>query len=62
MKRKSGRKSKKKNKKKRKNKTYSKRDGYDKSIDLQKVLDFKFQSLGKFYKNFTERRKKEKVN
>ena len=55
--------SKKKNRKKRKVKTYSKKNGYGKTktIDLQKVVGFKFQAFGKFYKNFTEKRKKEKV-
>ena len=46
--------------KKRKTKTYSKRKGNGTGIDLQKVVDFKFQTLGKIYKSFTEKRKKEK--
>ena len=43
--------------KKRKTKKYSKKkiNGVDKN--LQKVVDFKFQTLGKIYKNFTEKRK-----
>ena len=61
MRDKANRKSKKKNIKKRKNKTYGKKNGYGKSIGLRKVLNFKFQTLGKFYNNFTENRKKDKV-
>ena len=47
--------------KKRKTKTYSKKKGHKASIDLQKVVDFKFQTLGKIYKNFSEKRKREKI-
>ena len=63
MRRKIVKQSKKKNRKKRKVKTYSKKKGYGKTktIDLQKVVGFKFQTFGKFYKNFTEKRKKEKT-
>ena len=32
----------------------------ERAIDLQKVVDFKFQKLGKIYKNFIEKRKKER--
>ena len=55
--------SKKSNRKKRKVKAYGKKNiyGKPKTIDLQKVIDFKFQTFGKFYKNFSERRKKEKA-
>ena len=63
MRRKIVKQSKKNNRKKRKVKTYSKKNGYGKTktIDLQKVVGFKFQTFGKFYKNFTEKRKKEKT-
>ena len=44
---------------KRKTKTYNKKSN-GAGIDLQKVVDFKFQSLGKIYKNFTEKREREK--
>ena len=60
MRKKAKKKSKKKTIKKRKTKTYSKKNGYGTSIDLQKVVDFKFQTLGKIYQNFTKNRKKEK--
>ena len=53
-------KSKKKNRKKRKAKTYSKKKANGVAIDLQKVVDFKFQTLGKIYKNFTLKRTREK--
>ena len=53
-------KSKKKNRKKRKAKTYSKKKANGAALDLQKVVDFKFQMLGNFYKNFSKKRKKEK--
>ena len=49
-----------KNRKKIRAKTYSKKNGYGKTINIQKVVDFKFQSLGKIYKNFTEKREREK--
>ena len=52
--------SKKKNTKRRKVKTYSKKNSYGKTIDLQKVVSFKFQTFSNFYKNFTEKRKKGK--
>ena len=61
MKRKGKRKIKKKAlKRKRKTGTNSKRDGYDKSIDLQKIVSFKFQALNKAYENFWQKREKEK--
>ena len=46
--------------KKRKHKNYSKKKSNGADIDLQKVVDFKFQTLGKIYKNFTAKREKEK--
>ena len=61
MRKKARKKIKKKNIKKKKTNTYSKKNSYGASIDLQKVVDFKFHTLGKIYKNFTENRKKEKV-
>ena len=61
MRKKAKKKTKKKTIKKRKTKTYNKKSGYGASIDLQKVVDFKFKALGKIYKSFTEKRKKEKV-
>jgi len=60
MRKKSSKKSKKRRIKKIKTKAYSKRKGNGAGIDLQKVVDFKFQTLGKIYKSFTEKRKKEK--
>ena len=61
MRRKVAKRSRKKNRKKIKAKTYSKKNGYSKTIDLQKVVGFKFKTFGKFYQNFTENRKKEKA-
>ena len=46
--------------KKRKLKNYSKKKSNGAAIDLQKVVDFKFQALGKIYKDFTEKREREK--
>ena len=46
--------------KKRKPKNYSKKKSNGAAIDLQKVVNFKFQTLGKIYNNFTEKRKREK--
>ena len=60
MKRKAGKPSKKRNKKRRKVKTYSKKKANGAAIDLQKVVDFKFETLGKIYKNFTKKREREK--
>ena len=60
MKRKVAKRPKKGTKKRRKVKTYSKKKADGVAIDLQKVVDFKFQSLGKIYKNFTEKREREK--
>ena len=57
MKRKFAKRSKKGNKKRRKVKTYSKKNGYAKTVDLQKIVSFKFQTLTNFYKNFTEKQK-----
>ena len=48
---------KKKTKKKRRIKVNSKKNGHDKSVDLQKIVGFKFRSLNKAYKNFKENRK-----
>ena len=45
---------------KRKTKKYSKKKSNGAAIDLQKVVDFKFQTLGKIYHNFTKKREKEK--
>jgi len=50
MRRKVVKKSKKKNRKRRKVKTYSKKKANGVAIDLQKVVDFKFETLGKIYK------------
>ena len=50
-----------KNIKKRKIKSRGKKNGHHKPADLQKVINFKLPTLGKFYKNFAEKRKKEKV-
>ena len=60
MRKKSRKKSKKRSIKKRKAKAYIKKKGNGAGIDLQKVVDFKFQTLGKIYKSFTAKRKKEK--
>ena len=46
--------------KKRKIKVIKKRNGRDKSIDLQKAVSFNFLKLNKVYKNFVTKRKKEK--
>ena len=61
MRKKTGTGSKKRNIKKKRRKIYSKKNGHDKSVNSQKVLDFKFPTLTKFYKNFSENRKKEKA-
>ena len=47
--------------KKKRSKAIRKKNSQSNAIDLQKVVSFKFQTLGKVYKNFTEKRKKEKV-
>ena len=60
MRRKIVKRSKKKNRKKRKIKAYSKKKANGGAIDLQKVLNFKFQTLGKIYNNFTKKREREK--
>ncbi len=60
MKRKVAKRPKKRNKKRRKVKTYSKKKANGAAIDLQKVVDFKFETLGKIYKNFTKKREREK--
>ena len=59
MKRKITKRSKKINKK-RKFKTYIKKEANGVVTNLQKVVDFKFKTLGKIYKNFTEKRVREK--
>ena len=46
--------------KKRKAKKYSKKKNNGTGIDLQKVVDLKFQTLGKIYKNFTKNLEREK--
>ena len=46
--------SKKKNLKKRKNKTHIKKNSHGGSIDFQNIMNFKFQTFGKAYKNFKE--------
>jgi len=46
--------------KKRKTKKYNKNKINGVGIDLQKAVDFKFKTLGKIYKNFTEKREKDK--
>ena len=56
MKKKIRKKTKKKNLKKRRIKVKSKRNGHDKSIDLQKIISFKFQKLSKAYGNFTKKK------
>ena len=61
MRHESVKKSKKKNRKKIKPKTYNKKNSYAKTIDLQKVVGFKFKTFGKLYQNFTEKRKKDKA-
>ena len=60
MKHKVTKRSKKRNKKRRKIKTYSKKGANGVAINLQKVVDFKFETLGKIYKNFTKKREREK--
>ena len=47
-------------KKRRKIKTYSKKKANGADINLQKVVDFKFETLGKIYKNFAKKREREK--
>ena len=47
-------------KKRRKIKTYSKKKANGADINLQKVVDFKFGTLGKIYKNFAKKREREK--
>ena len=46
--------------KKRKTKNYNKNKINGAGIDLQKAVDLKFKTLGKIYKNFTEKREREK--
>ena len=60
MKHKVTKRSKKRNKKRRKIKTYSKKGANGVAINLQKVVDFKFETLGKIYKNFSKKRAIEK--
>ena len=60
MKRKNTKRSKKIKKKRKKIKTYSKKTTNGVAIDLQKVVDFKFETLGKIYKNFSKKRAIEK--
>ena len=60
MKKKNKRKTGKKALKKRKIKAKYKRNNHNKSMDLGKVIGFKFKTLNKAYENFVTRRKKEK--
>ena len=46
---------KKKTLKKKRIKVKSKRNGHDKSIDLSKIISFKFKKLSKAYENFTKK-------
>ena len=46
--------------KKKESKTKSRQNRQLKSIDLQKVIGFKFQTLSTAYENFKKRREKEK--
>ena len=61
MRKKARKKSKKKSIKKRKTKAYGKKKDHKVSVGLRKVGAFKFQTLGKIYKNFTEKRKRYKI-
>ena len=47
-------------KKKKRSKDARKRNSQSNAIDLQKVVSFKFQTLGKVYENFKKKRKTEK--
>ena len=49
---------KKKNRKKRKIRAYSKKKANGGAIDLQKIVNFKFQNLNKIYKDFSEEMKR----
>ena len=60
MKKKSRKKAKKKIIKKIKTKSYGRKKSNGGGIDLQKVVDFKFQTIAKIYKNFSKKREKEK--
>ena len=61
MKHKIAKRSKKESRKKRTVKTHNKKNGYGKTVDLQKVVSFKFQKLSKVHEDFKEKRKKEKI-
>ena len=61
MKKKSKKNIKKKVSRKRRIKAKKRKNGHDKSVDLQKIINFKFQTLSKVYENFKEKRKKEKI-
>jgi len=52
---------KKKTLKKKRIKVKSKRNGHDKTIDLSKIISFKFEKIGKAFDNFTKKREREKV-
>ena len=60
MRRKPRNKVKKKIVKKRKAKVYSKKKSDSQPVDFPKVIDFKFGTLSKIYKNFSEKRDREK--
>ena len=61
MKKKSKKRVKKKISRKRRIKAKKIKNGHDKSVDLQKIINFKFQTLSKVYEDFKEKRKKEKI-
>ena len=61
MKRKNKKKIRKKTSKKRKVKANSRRSSYGKTVDLQKVISFKFQTISKAYENFKKKRGIEKL-
>ena len=58
MKKKSKKRVKKKISRKRRIKAKKRKNGHDKSVDLQKIVSFKFQTLSKVYENFKEKRKR----
>ena len=52
MKKKSKKNIKKKVSRKRRIKAKKRKNGHDKSVDLQKIINFKFQTLSKVYEDF----------
>ena len=58
MKKKNRKKIKKKTSRKRRIKAKRRRNGHDKSVDLQKIIGLKFQKISKAYEDFKEKRKK----